>query len=147
MLPLLVYIILLNIVMAIAIIVIHEEGHFFAGEQSGCENMKIVLYDASLASTYTQMNCPPETEVNLVLLGGFLFTTPFALLFFVLRGFPEKYFYLIIIGFNLTISSSDILFLTKNLFTYVTVILGIIVIIFGEIKMIDSVIMLEENII
>jgi len=140
----LVYIILFNIIVVIAVVAIHESGHFFVGNSFGCTNIKVVLLDSSSGSTYTQMSCPPETPVEPLLLAGFIFTTPIALLLSLMRGFPERYFYMVILGFNLMISSSDIITFVR--YNQLFILAGTILIIIGEMLLIEKLLIMKEKI-
>jgi hypothetical protein len=137
-LPAFIFVIIFNIIVVTAVIVVHEEGHFFTGVFLSCNNMKIVLFDSSLLSTYTQMACPSDVHTQLLFWGGFLFVVPLALTLYFLKDFNEKYFCWVILGFNFIISSSDITVLSGFWeVSFLFVVLGTAVIVIGEILLAD----------
>lgn len=144
---LLIYLILLNISVVSATLFFHEAGHFFVGDYLGCRNIKIVLFDSSLFNTYTELNCPLNAPLLLLELGGFLFTIPFSLFFLLLlNGFPEKYFFWVILGFNLLISLADLTYFIKAfIFILSFTILGTILVIIGENLLINKFLIFYKN--
>lgn len=144
---LLLYLIILNISVVSATLFFHEAGHFLMGEYLECKNIKIVLFDSSLFNTYTEMNCPPNTTILLLELGGFLLTIPFSLFFLIfLNGFPEKHFFWVILGFNLLVSLSDLTYFTKVfIFILLFTIIGTILLIIGENLLIDRFLLFYKN--
>jgi len=146
-LPVLLYVVVFNIIVVTAVVVVHEEGHFFAGSYLGCNNIKIVLFDSSLLSTYTQMACSSQIPTQILLLGGFLLVTPLAISLLVLKDFNERYFCWVILGFNFIISSSDIATLSGVWqVSFLFVILGAAAIVVGEIMLSDRLLILKEEI-
>ena len=143
---LLFYILLFNTSMITATIVLHEGGHFLVGSSFGCKDAKIILLDSYTMSTYTQMSCPPEVPVLPLLLGGFLLIIPFSLSFLLLRGFPEKFFCYVILGFNLIISLTDIMIIT-DAFAYILAIIiaGFGLIVYGETLLINKFLIFIEK--
>lgn len=139
-LTILLLVILLNIVAVSATILLHEGGHFITGINAQCKNIKLVLFDSELG-TYTQMACPAEQPIYFAIMGALLLTTPFALSFMLLKGWPEKRFFWICIGFNLLVSLADIGFaMALQIFSLVA---GAILIIIGEVLLIDELITLS----
>lgn len=144
---LLLYLIVLNVSIISATLIFHETGHFFVGEQLGCKNIKIVLFDSSLFNTYSEMNCSTTIPMFLLELGGFLFTTAFGLIFLLfLDGFPEKQFFWVILGFNILISLADLTYFTKAfIFILSFMIIGIVLVIIGENLLIDKFLLFYKN--
>jgi len=136
--PIFLYIILLNVSVVLVTVSMHEFGHYTVGTALGCENMKIIILDSVVGNTYTQMNCPLDTNVILIAFGGFLYTTIFGLLFILLKKLEERYLGVVVIGFNLTISSSDLALVTNTLLPIVLVFIGLIVTIIGETLLTDK---------
>jgi len=135
------YIILINIILTLSTISLHELGHFILGSFYGCEKMKVILIDTDIASTftpYTIMSCNQNISEKKLSLGAFLFTIPFGLLFFLLKLKPEKYFGLIIIGFNILISTLDVKkIIDLDILYYLEFIIGVLLIIRGEMLIVD----------
>ncbi|MDW7998936.1 MAG: hypothetical protein RMI30_05735, partial [Thermodesulfovibrio sp.] len=92
-----------------------------------------VLIDSDVG-TYTQMICPKEQPPFFALLGAFMLTLPFSLLFLLLKGMERNLFF-IMAGFNLMISLVDIPIL---LLQPVILFFGLSSIIFGECLLVDK---------
>ena len=134
----LVYIIVFTVVITTSTIVLHEFGHFYLGNAFGCSNIKIMLLDSSY-NTYTQMNCSPDMPSYMLyslMLGGFLFILPFCGLLLLLKSY-EKYYALIVLGFNMIVSTSD-LGLFPSAFTYASLLGGAALILYGESLLINK---------
>ncbi|MFC2143465.1 hypothetical protein ACFLQN_03630 [Candidatus Aenigmatarchaeota archaeon] len=131
-LTLLVYVIVFNISIVVSTVVIHEIGHFSLGAYYGCDDMKIILYDDDNSAVYTQMTCESKENFSVLALGGFLLTIPFALSFLLLKNRPERYFSLIAIGFNLTVSTSDVTVFDTSFLPLLLIVIGGLSIIIGE---------------
>ena len=133
--------IIFNVLVVSTTLLLHEAGHFFIGMLVGCKNVKLVLFDSALG-TYTEMNCPNEQQLYFPLIGSFLFALPFFLLFLILTKFPERNFFWISLGFNFLISVSDIPpILPLDILQIVSFGFGFILIIYGEIILIDKLIL------
>lgn len=131
----LLHIFLFNILIASSVILLHETGHFVTGVFTGCKNIKLVLIDSELG-TYTEMNCPNKQVAYFPLIGAFLLTLPYTLCFLLLGKSPEKNFFWMGLGFNFTISIMDMpLIISLQIFILV---LGLLLIVFGEILLIDK---------
>lgn len=127
------YVVMLNASMVITTIVLHEAGHNVLGQVFGCKDIKIVLFDSGTGSSYTQMNCSGFSDFNAIALGGFLFVVPFGLIFLLMRGLPERNLGLIMIGFNLMASYTDISIVTDALvMPGIAAISGMAMLIVGE---------------
>lgn len=135
------YLVLMNTAIVLSTVLLHEFGHVVAGEQFGCTNIKLVMYDSETSDTFTQMSCPENAPVAPIALAGFLFAVPFALLFVLIKDFPEKYFSLVILGFNFVISTSDILSITGvPVYQAILIVAGGAIVIIGESLIIDKLI-------
>ena len=139
------YIIIFNAIMISSTIVFHELGHFVIGSSISCQGMQIVLLDQSF-NTYTKMNCPPEIPdyfIYALMLGGFLIVAPFAFLLSLFKGY-ERHYSLIVIGFNSLISSSDLSIFPK-IYSYLFMIFGVIVVMYGEALLISRYLLFVER--
>lgn len=135
-----IYIILINISLTVLAVSLHELGHFFVGIFYGCKNIKMVLFDTSNLSTYTEMNCEEINFTKGIAFGPIILVIPFGSLFFILKEKPEKYYGLMIIGLNIVILVTDIQTIIKSIILYnVQFIFGFLLIVLSEILMIDSV--------
>ena len=132
------YVILLNVAIVLATLTIHEAGHYILGHVSGCNNIRIVLFDSDNGSTYTYMKCSENTNYGIIALGGFLLVIPFGMLFFFIKPLTERYLWFVIIGFNLIISYSDIGIIT-NLFMMPVLLTfsGAFMLVLGETLLVD----------
>ena len=103
-----VYIILLNTTIMSAGIIFHEFGHYFVGtELLQCEG-SITLYDAQYNGPYTKFNCPIGPYGTIIHASSFLLIIPFAAAFLLLKEFPERYFFIVIVGFAIFSAALDI---------------------------------------
>lgn len=126
---------LFNVMAVGSTIVLHEVGHYMTAEQAGCKNIKLVLIDSEYG-TYTEMACPESQPVYFAVFGAMLLTTPFALMFFLLKSLPERNLLWIMLGFNLTIMMADMPFLRSVRMSVFAV--GILLFIIGQIRLIDD---------
>ncbi len=134
----LVYIMVFTFIIIASTVVLHESGHFLVGNLIGCNDIEIIFLDETF-NTYTKMVCSQGMENRLYLtlyISGLAFILPFALLLYFLKGY-EKYYYLVVLGFNFIISSSDIANFPE-IFGYSSIILGSILLVYGEIMLISS---------
>lgn len=127
--------ILFNILIVSSTVLLHEAGHFLTGTYADCKHIKLVLFDSTLG-TYTEMSCPYEQPQYFPLVGAVLLTTPFALSFTLLKNFPEKNFFWISIGFNFIIAVTDLPTIASLQIS--SFVLGLFLIILGEILLIDK---------
>ncbi|MGC8993286.1 MAG: hypothetical protein ACP5JK_00720 [Candidatus Aenigmatarchaeota archaeon] len=132
------YFIFLTLLLCFSTIILHELGHFFFGLYAGCYGERIVLFDINIFTTYTEMQCPPNTNIFLLGLSGFFVVIPFSLIIILFLKGPERYFGLIMIGFNFVIATWD--FETYLNFHYSEAIatIGILITILGEILLIQK---------
>mgnify|MGYP001626417170 FL=1 len=84
------------------------------------------------------MQCPPNINIFLLGLSGFFVVIPFSLIIILFLKGPERYFGLIMIGFNFVIATWD--FETYLNFHYSEAIatIGILITILGEILLIQK---------
>ncbi|MBI4020458.1 MAG: hypothetical protein HY367_03935 [Candidatus Aenigmarchaeota archaeon] len=142
---LLTYIVLLNTVLFISSISLHELGHLAVGNLLGCESGKIVLVDLDLfeqstIGPYTEISCPPSVELIYLGLSGHAFIVPFGLAFLLLRRFPEKNFAYVIIGLALMLGGLDmfLVFRDQLFIPFISLIPGIALFCLGEIWLIND---------
>jgi len=131
----LIFTILLNVSVCSSTLLLHELGHFFFGLKAGCKNIKLVLINSELG-TYTEMNCPNEQPFYFSLLGAFLFVIPFLSSFLLLKNLPEKNLFFIGLGFNITIAITD--FPPIAFFQLLGFFIGLGIILYGEVILIDK---------
>jgi len=132
------YFLLLTILFSFSTIVLHELGHFIFGLYAGCKPVKIVLFDTSIMTTYTEMECPPTVNMLLLGLSGFFVVLPISFLYFLISRGGEKYLALIMIGFNFVIAVNDFDIYLKLPFPQIFTIIGTLLIIIGEILLIEK---------
>lgn len=140
MIKLIFYYILIVFLISLSTIILHELGHFVFGLLINCKDIKVVIFDTKIMSSYTEMECPPNTNILLLGLSGSFLTLPVSLIYlFFFKNF-EKYFGLIIFGFNLSLSSFDFQKYLNLPFADIFSIIGIIIVIYAEYLLIkDSV--------
>ncbi len=134
----LVYIITFTFIIIASTVVLHESGHFFVGTLIGCEDIEIVFLDQTF-NTYTKLVCPQDLEQVMFLtlyISGLAFILPFAVILYLMSGY-EKYYALIVLGFNFIISASDIANFPA-VFGYTSLILGAALLVYGEMLLISS---------
>jgi|GEM_PF-1324728 len=127
-----IYILLFNIVFLSTTIVLHETGHYVTGVVQGCSGT-IVLYDERITGPYTELQCDAETNTAFLYLGSFVLVVPFALLFLLLKGMPEKYFSLVIMGTGIYTAGLDLTSVSGMVAAeIISLVGGILVFIYGE---------------
>ncbi|MBU5690078.1 MAG: hypothetical protein QXM68_03240 [Candidatus Aenigmatarchaeota archaeon] len=124
--------ILINILIILSTITLHELGHALSGKLLGCAQAKAVIYDTESANPYTELVC--YDKVDKMYLSGLALTTLFGISFLTFDDKPNRYLSIVIIGFGIFLSSLDVFDLTGyNFFKYFFMIFGLISFIIGQI--------------
>ncbi len=131
------YFIFLTLLLCFSTIVLHELGHFLFGLYAGCYGERIVLFDIMLG-IYTEMQCPPNINIFVLGLSGFFVVIPISLLTIFFLKSPERYFGLIMIGFNFVIATWDFENYLNFPHSEIIAIVGILITILGEILLIQK---------
>jgi hypothetical protein len=136
------YVLLINLVVFVASLGLHEMGHIVVGNVLGCEGGKIVLLDLlkpSMPGPYTEMICPLKTSPQLLGVSGFSILVPFGLAFLILRKFPERNLAIVICGLAVVIGGLDLMMVVNSQAVQgLSLILGIVIICIGELRLIDE---------
>jgi hypothetical protein len=119
-------IVLLTIAIATATVALHELGHAAAGSAAGCKDIKINFLDNEF-NAYTEMRCS-QGMGQAMAMSGFLLVIPFALALWMFRA---KHYSLVVLGFNLIISYSDISMLSQAAMN-ISAAAGALMIFYGE---------------
>ena len=116
-------------------IVMHEMGHFIAGQYYGCERNRAVIYDIS-ELPHTEMICTGYYNDTIITLAGIFLPIIIALIFFLTNtGFTTDLSYLIF-GFSLIIPSIDLESLNVSQSSIFLVILsGFVILIYGIVRL------------
>jgi len=138
----LICVVILNILITSATVFLHEISHFLAGIYFHCKEIRIVLIEYPNLKAYTEMRCQPNTQYIFPALSPLVIITLFGILFLSLENLPEKNFCWVVIGFNLIISISDMLHFIPTFLIYLTLIVGVILIISGQFLFINEIIIL-----
>jgi hypothetical protein len=133
-----VYFLLITILFSFSTVVLHELGHFIFGLYYGCKPVRVVLFDTSIMTTYTEMECPPNVNMFLLGISGFFVVLPLSLLYFFISRDGERYLALIMIGFNFVVTVNDFDVYLKLPFSEIFVIFGSLLIVVGEILLIEK---------
>jgi hypothetical protein len=89
-------------------------------------------------TTYTEMECPPNVNMFLLGISGFFVVLPLSLLYFFISKGGERYLALIMIGFNFVVAVNDFDVYLKLPFPEIFAILGSLLIVAGEILLIEK---------
>jgi len=133
------YYTLIVLILSFSTIILHEMGHFIFGILNNCEEIRVVLFDQKILNSYTEMRCPVKTSSIGLGLSGLILILPVTLIYLFLFKNFEKYFGLIIFGFNFVLSSYDFQTYLKIPFSEIFSLIGIIIVIIGEYYLIKSV--------
>lgn len=130
------YIILLNITISITILNLQIYGHLFVGGLFGCPVGKIV-FDVETGTAQTLLECNKAVPQFMQNASAFFFVLPFALLFLLIRGFPEMNLFFVILGLNMAFSQQNLaaMFGIPNILTSLV---GIGLFIFGEMRIVNG---------
>jgi len=125
--------VLLNIIIFLSTLSLHEMGHVIVGMYTGCENGKVILYDTEQPGPYAELMCSDGVDDRFALGGSLLATTAFGSLFLFLKGSPQRNLFFIIIGFGIFFGALDIVMFTGiEMMQYVFIAVGMFLIIIGE---------------
>ncbi|MCX8191150.1 MAG: hypothetical protein N3D78_03145 [Candidatus Aenigmarchaeota archaeon] len=136
----LLYLLLITILVSFSTVVLHEAGHFLFGMIFGCESVRIVLFDKNFMTTYTEIECNQKINKILVGLSGFFLVLPVSIVLFLKKNALEKYLSIIMIGFNIAISSWDLEKIVGLANSEIIGIIGIVIIAIGEILLVERLI-------
>jgi len=116
-------------------IVMHEVGHFIAGQYYGCERNRAVIYDIS-ELPHTEMVCTGYYNDTIITLAGIFLPIIIALILFLTNtGFTTDLSYLIF-GFSLIIPSIDLESLNVSQSSIFLVILsGFVILIYSIVRL------------
>lgn len=126
--------IILNIIVLITVLALHEFGHALGGKLIGCDEIKAVIFD-SRNGAYTELNCKQnEEKQNIAYLSSLIFTGLFGLSFLTFDKKTQKSMIFVALGFGILLAGIDIVVVTglefmKQLF----VLFGLTIMILGEI--------------
>lgn len=135
---LIIYLSLLNVVLILGTLALHESGHLWAGSKLGCTG-EIVLFDSSQTGPHTTLSCPQDVSKTLLEVAGLTFALPFALLFFLLHRYPERNFGVVILGLSLLMSALDFSTIFPVVYAaYAFVFAGVLLICIGEALLINA---------
>ena len=136
------YALLLNVAVFMATVGLHEGGHLLVGNLLGCEGGKIVLVDMLKPDSigpYTEMRCPENIQLYALGLSGFALAIPFGLFFLLLRMFPEKNFFYVVIGMSIVLAGIDVLLVIPDwLASSVMLLAGALLVCVGEVFLIND---------
>lgn len=133
-----IYIVLFNVAILCTSVILHEGGHYLVGTLlDGCEGV-IILYDTQMFGPYTVLECPESVDVSLLYLTGLLLMIPYGLLFLILKEFPERHYFVIILGLSVFGASLDFQALTgSELVFIIRLIGGAVIFLIGEYLLLD----------
>ncbi|MCS7106083.1 MAG: hypothetical protein NZ942_02090 [Candidatus Aenigmarchaeota archaeon] len=136
-------IILLNVIVLLSIVSVHEFGHLAIGLLTGCSSARVVFFDTNKEGPYTELFC--NSPNNLTYAGGIFFSIAFASLFLFLKEPEDKRLFFVALGLSLMLSGLDIIKLTSTYYSfYITTIFGFGITIFGEYTLTLSYVKKEE---
>ncbi|MFA5857118.1 MAG: hypothetical protein WC867_07175 [Candidatus Pacearchaeota archaeon] len=119
----------------IGTLAVHEFGHFSVAKLYGCEYSKII-YESDMP--YTETFCKMDSKNNL-LFGGIFLPFLIGFILFIVGGLVIRDISLLIIGFNLIVSTKDFieLGLTENIIL-ISIIAGVLFLITGIVMLAKS---------
>jgi len=138
-------ILVLNIVVFTFTAVLHELGHAVFGLSSGCENIRIIIFDLEVFSAYTSMECPEaflttNYDKVMMFLSSYFFILPISAVLFLLKNKVVRSLGFILLGANIMASAYDFaLFYESYLVRFGLILGGILVIVHGQVDMVISV--------
>jgi len=135
---------LLNIIVLLAAIPLHESGHIATAGLLGCTGENVIvtsIMDPFLPGVYSEMLCPLAMGKYLYLMGlsGFMFLVPFSLSFLALGKRPERNLGLVTAGFSVVLAAIDLLLVCGDaLVVYAAFASGVLVMYVGEFFLFDD---------
>jgi small-conductance mechanosensitive channel len=144
--PLLLYVVGLNVLVVTAVTLLHELGHAALGHWLGCGDIEIVLFSSTVQSTFSRMHCPAGADPGMLLmaLSAFVFIVPLASLFLVLGAFKERYIGYIVLGVGVMTAAADLRLLTGSGIVKITMlVIGGLMALYGEERLINGIIATE----
>lgn len=123
---------LLNSLVFLSLLSLHELGHAFLASFLGCD-AKAIIFDSNKVNPYTEIDC--GRNLRIVALGGLIFTLPLAFLFKMFEA-EESYFFYVVLGLSLFLSSLDLSLLSSlEILKYLSGVMGMGLMIYGECKL------------
>ncbi|MEM5875337.1 MAG: hypothetical protein QXW01_00070 [Candidatus Aenigmatarchaeota archaeon] len=132
------YILTITVLISISTIIIHEFGHFLLGLIANCKDVKIILFGFDFMKTYTILECMKNLDKKIIGLSGSFLVLPICIIMFLWIKTPDKYLSLVMLGFNLIISTWDFEKYLGFINNELIIFLGIVLIIMGEILTVEK---------
>jgi membrane-bound metal-dependent hydrolase YbcI (DUF457 family) len=125
------FFLLLNLMVTVTVVILHETGHAFVGTFMGCSNAEVFITFPMVTVT-TELICPSGVE-GIIAFGAFLFAVPFSLAFMLLGRLPERRLVWIALGLIIFTASQDMVTITgfQLLFPF-SLFVGLGLILYGE---------------
>ncbi|MEM5801033.1 MAG: hypothetical protein QW350_03915 [Candidatus Aenigmatarchaeota archaeon] len=125
--------IIMNIVILVATLTLHELGHALAGKALGCVTAKAIIYDSQTTNPYTELVCN-RSDQKATYVSGLILTTFFGISFLAFENKSQKTLSLVIIGFGIFLSALDIVEITGlSIMQYIFISLGLLSLVIGQI--------------
>jgi len=132
----LIYVILLNITMTVTVLNLTSYGNLFIGSIFDCPAGKIIFdFQSNQAQTLLECSYPIPPFVQNA--SAFVFVVPFAFLFLLIIGFPERSLFFVISGLIIVITQQH-LFNMFGIPLIVSSVIGVAIFLLGEVRLIDS---------
>lgn len=128
----------LNLVIFAATAVFHEAGHAALAAASGCEDIRIVMFDVATGGTYTAMRCAVPPSPTAMFAASYLFVLPLSVLMLLLVDFKERYLGPLMLGANMLGSSTGAALLVGPTVLVALMAGGVAVILVGENALVES---------
>ena len=136
-------IVALNILIFIAAVSVHELGHVFIASYVGCTG-KAVIFDTQSPTPYSEIICPNSSLYASIETGSLFMVAFLGMPFLISRRY--RHIFHIIVGTGIMLSAIDLANFFGIIFIeYATIVLGTAFIIFGEIRIIRSNMILQPK--
>lgn len=137
-LEILLFILVINSLVFLAVSLLHELGHAVLGTLSGCQGISVIL-DVQQISFYTMMECQAQISSLAVFWSSYILILPLSLAFLLLEDFKVTYLGYIMLGGNIMGSVADAaVYSDAAILRYFLIIVGLALIIVGEDRMIET---------
>ncbi len=125
--------IIINIVILISTLSLHELGHALSGKILGCASAKAVIFDTNYNNPYTELVCQ-DSQQKTAYAAGFIITTFFGLTFLAFEDKKQRILSLVVIGFGIFLAALDIVEITGvSIMQYIFILFGLISLVIGQI--------------
>ena len=126
--------IILNLIVFLSTITLHELGHVIAGKFMKCDGVKAVIFDSKEQTPYTELECYNVESHEFAYLSGLMLTTLFSFSFLFFTEKSQRNMFWVVLGLGIFFASLDIVTITGvEIMRYLCMAISLVFLVIGEV--------------